>query len=300
MNQGQAGVVAATWRDYLEICKPRVVLLMLITAAVGMLLAVPASLGLPAVDLLLFTLAGIALVAGSAAVVNHVADAHVDAQMSRTSHRPMVQGRITPPRAMLFAAFLALVGMSVLTFAVNPPTAWLNLVSWAGYGIVYTLYLKWMTPQNIVIGGLFGAAPPLFGWTAVTGTLAVEPLILVLIIFLWTPPHFWALALDRLDEYALAGVPMLPVTHGERHTRLQIFGYTVALAAASLLPWVVGMSGALYLIAAVALDAGFLHRALAVLRRRPGAEIRTFRFSIVYLAALFGALLVDHYLAALL
>ena len=299
MSQGHAGAVMPSWRDYLEICKPRVVILMLITAAVGMFLAVPAIDGWPPPELFLFTMVGVALVAGSAAVVNHVADAHIDAQMSRTARRPMVQGRIPAPRAMLFSAALALTGMSVLTFAVNPATAWLNLLSWAGYGIIYTLYLKWLTPQNIVIGGLFGAAPPLFGWTAVTGSIEVEPLLLVLIIFLWTPPHFWALALDRIDEYARAGVPMLPVTHGDRYTRVQILVYTLALAAASLLPFALGMSGAIYLVAALALNAGFIYQAAAVLRCRPGSEIRTFRYSIVYLGALFLALLIDHYSAAL-
>jgi protoheme IX farnesyltransferase len=297
MSQGHVEVVAPSWRDYLEICKPRVVLLMLITAAVGMFLAVPATQGLPALGLMASALVGIALVAGSAAVMNHVADAHVDAQMSRTDQRPVVQGRIPPPRAMLFAGVLALTGMSVLTFAVNPVTAWLNLVSWAGYGIIYTLYLKWLTPQNIVLGGLFGAAPPLFGWTAVTGTIDLEPLLLVGIVFLWTPAHFWALALDRIDEYAKAGVPMLPVIRGPGHTRWQILVYTLATAAASLTPWAVGMSGVLYLIVALVLNAIFVHRAVTVVQQRPGAEIRTFRFSIVYLGVLFGALLVDHYLA---
>ncbi|MEQ8858037.1 MAG: heme o synthase [Pseudomonadales bacterium] len=300
MNKGHIGVVAPTWRDYLEMCKPRVVMLMLITAAVGIFLAIPASAGLPSLDLLIATLIGIALVAGSAAVINHVADAHIDARMSRTERRPMVQGHIPAPRAMLFSAILALSGMSLLTFAVNPATAWLNLVSWAGYGIIYTLYLKHLTPQNIVIGGLFGAAPPLFGWTAVTGTIDPEPLILVGIIFVWTPPHFWALALDRLDEYGDAGVPMLPVTHGDPHTRVQIFAYTVALAAVSLLPFAIGMSGVLYLLAALALNGVFIYWAVALLRRKPGAEIRTFRYSIVYLGALFLALLVDHYLAPML
>ncbi len=300
MNQGHVGVVAPSWHDYLEMCKPRVVMLMLITAAVGMFLAVPASQGLPALGILTATMLGIALVAGSAAVINHVADAHIDARMSRTERRPMVQGRIPAPRAMLFSAALAIAGMSLLTFAVNPATAWLNLVSWAGYGIIYTLYLKHLTPQNIVIGGLFGAAPPLFGWTAITGTIDPEPLILVGIIFVWTPPHFWALALDRLDEYGDAGIPMLPVTHGEAHTRRQIFVYTVALAVVSLLPVAIGMSGLLYLLAALGLNGIFLYWAAAILRRRPGAEIRTFRYSIVYLGVLFLALVADHYLAALL
>jgi protoheme IX farnesyltransferase len=295
MDQGHAGVVAPTWRDYLEMCKPRVVMLMLVTAAVGAFLAVPAAAGLPSPGILLWTLLGIALVGGSAAVINHVADAHIDARMSRTERRPMVQGRIPAPRAMLFSAMLAIVGMTVLTFAVNPLTAWLNLVSWAGYGIIYTLYLKHLTPQNIVIGGLFGAAPPLFGWTAITGTIGLEPLLLVLIIFVWTPAHFWALALDRLEEYAEAGVPMLPVTHGPAHTRRQVMVYTLALAATSLMPFVIGMSGIGYLLAALVLNALFVRHALALVRERPGAEIRTFRYSILYLGALFLALLVDHY-----
>lgn len=300
MGQEHAGAIAPSWRDYLEMCKPRVVMLMLVTAAAGMLLAVPPGAGLPAADLVLATLTGIALVAGSAAVINHVADAHIDARMLRTRRRPMVRGGITPPKAMLFSAALALLGMSLLTFAVNPATAWLNLLSWAGYGIVYTLYLKHMTPQNIVIGGLFGAAPPLFGWTAVTGGIAVEPLVLVAIIFVWTPPHFWALALDRIDEYADAGVPMLPVTHGDAHTRRQVFGYTVLLTAVSLLPGLLGTSGVVYVAAAVVLNAVFLYRAVTLLLRRPGAEIRTFRYSIAYLGLLFAALLTDHYLEAVL
>lgn len=296
MYREHAGVVSPTWRDYMEICKPRVVMLMLITAAVGMFLAVPAAQGIPALSLVVVTMVGIALVAGSAAVINHVADAHFDARMSRTERRPMVQGRIPAPRAMLFSAALAMSGMSILTFGVNPATAWLNLVSWAGYGIIYTLYLKHLTPQNIVIGGLFGAAPPLFGWTAVTGTVAIEPLLLVGIIFVWTPPHFWALALDRLDDYAEAGIPMLPVTHGKAHTRRQIFGYTVLLAGVSVSPYFIGMSGLLYLTAAVILNAGFIYWATAVLRERPGSEIKTFRYSIVYLGVLFLALVIDHYM----
>jgi protoheme IX farnesyltransferase len=295
VGHGHVDTVAASWRDYLEMCKPRVVALMLITALVGTFLAVPASLGLPPLPLVAAAMLGIALMAGSAAVLNHVADAHIDAHMGRTRERPMVRGRVPMPRAMLFSAALALAGMTLLTFAVNPITAWLNLVSWAGYGIIYTLYLKRLTPQNIVIGGLFGAAPPLFGWTAVTGTLALEPVLLVLIIFLWTPPHFWALALDRLDEYAKAGVPMLPVTHGEAHTRTQIVIYTVALTVCSLLPWALDMTGPLYAAAALLLGSMFLRHAWALYRQRPGAAMATFRFSIVYLGALFAALLVDHY-----
>lgn len=295
MHHEQTGAGAASWRDYLEMCKPRVVLLMLITAAVGMFLATPPALGLPPFDVVLAALVGIAAMAGSAAVLNHVADASIDAHMRRTRNRPVVQGRVPMTRAMLFSAGLALSGMTVLTFAVNPLTAWLNLVSWAGYGIIYTLYLKRLTPQNIVIGGLFGAAPPLFGWTAVTGSLALEPVLLVLIIFLWTPPHFWALALDRLDEYAEAGLPMLPVTHGEAHTRLQIVVYTAALVGCTLAPWALAMAGPLYGIAAAALGGLFIRHAWRLYRQRPGSAMATFRFSITYLGLLFLALLVDHY-----
>lgn len=295
MNHGHTSAVGATWRDYLEMCKPRVVLLMLITAAVGMFLAYPPHLGLPPFDTMIAALLGIAMVAGSAAVLNHVADAHIDAHMRRTQRRPMVQGRVPTSRAMLFSAALAMGGMTVLTFAVNPITAWLNLVSWAGYGIIYTLYLKRLTPQNIVIGGLFGAAPPLFGWTAITGSMALEPLLLVLIIFLWTPPHFWALALDRIDEYAEAGVPMLPVTHGEAHTRLQIVLYTIALVGCSVTPWALGMTGALYGIAAAVLGGLFVNHAWRLYRQRAGAAMATFRYSITYLGILFLALLIDHY-----
>jgi heme o synthase len=298
MGEGHANAVTANWRDYVEICKPRVVLLMLVTAAAGAMLAVPAGDGLPSAALLICALTGIALVGASAAVVNHVADAAIDARMARTQQRPIVQGRVPIERAMLFAATLALCGMSLLTFTVNPLTAWLNLVSWAGYGIIYTLYLKRLTPQNIVIGGLFGAAPPLFGWTAVTGAFAVEPLLLVLIIFVWTPPHFWALALDRVDEYRNAGVPMLPVTHGAPHTRRQILVYTLALAVVSLAPWFIGMSGFIYLAAATGLNGIFIYWAVALLRQRPGSEIRTFRYSIWYLGLLFMALLIDHYVTA--
>jgi heme o synthase len=283
------------WRDYVEMCKPRVVLLMLLTAAAGMLLAAPA---LPSLPLFAATLGGIALVGGSAAVINHVADAHIDLLMTRTRARPVATGRVPAFRALVFSAVIGVAGMVLLVTLVNPLTAWLNLLSWAGYGLVYTLLLKRLTPHNIVIGGLFGAAPPLFGWTAVTGTLAVEPVLLVLIIFVWTPPHFWALALDRIDDYRSAGVPMLPITHGPRRTREYVFAYSLVLAAASLLPWAIGMSGTAYLIVAALLNAGFIAWAVALLRERPGAPMRMFRYSIHYLGALFVALLADHYLPA--
>jgi protoheme IX farnesyltransferase len=288
-----AGQAASTWRDYLELCKPRVVLLMLVCTAAGMLLATE---HFAAFDLLLATLLGVGLVASSAAVVNHVADQHVDARMARTRNRPVATGRVSNARALVFSAVMGIAGLGVLAVFVNPLTAWLNLASWVGYGLVYTLYLKRATPQNIVIGGLFGAAPPLFGWTAVTGSIDPGALLLVMIIFAWTPPHFWALALDRRDEYARVEVPMLPITHGVRYTQWQILFYTLLLFASSLLPFAIGMSGLLYLAAAVALGAGFIYWAIALLcGLHPRAAIETFRYSIVYLLALFVALLVDHY-----
>ena len=204
------------WRDYLEMTKPRVVLLMLLCALVGMFLATP---GMVPIDTLVFGLVGIALVAGSAAVVNHIADQHIDARMARTHERPVATGRVSTRQGIIFAALTGIIGFFVLWFLVNPLTAWLNLASWVGYGLIYTFYLKRATPQNIVIGGLFGAAPPLFGWTAVTNSVDPGGLLLVLIIFAWTPPHFWALALDRKDEYAEVGMPMLPVTHSQPKTR---------------------------------------------------------------------------------
>ncbi len=285
--------VKPTWRDFVQLCKPRVVLLMLLCVMVGMCLATP---GMVQIDLLVLTIVGVALVAGSAAVVNHIADAEIDARMARTQARPVATGRVLPQQAFAFSAVIGVTGMAILYFGVNPLTAWLNLASWIGYGLIYTLYLKRATPQNIVIGGLFGAAPPLFGWTAVTNSIEAGALWLVFIIFVWTPPHFWALALDRKEEYRSVDVPMLPVTHGDRITRLHIFGYTVALVASSLMPWYIGMSGGVYLVGAVALGAGFLYWAAVVVRNRnPRGPIMTFRYSIIYLMLLFVALLVDHY-----
>ena len=282
------------WRDYFELTKPRVVALMLLCALVGMLLASPE---LPALSRIVLTLLGIALVAGSAAAVNHIADAKVDARMRRTQYRPIATGRVSHAAGGAFAALLGLVGFLLLYRFVNPLTAWLNVVSWVGYGVFYTLYLKRATPQNIVIGGLFGAAPPLFGWTAITGTLDPEALLLVLIIFVWTPPHFWALALDRRDDYAEADVPMLPNTHGEGFTRQQILYYTLLLVVASVLPFLVGMSGPLYLSSALVLGAVFVAFAVTLLRGKTGkTAMRTFRYSIVYLAALFLVMLLDHFL----
>jgi len=286
-------LAGASWRDYLEMCKPRVVALMLVCAVVGMFLATP---GMVPLDVLLIGTAGIGLVAASAAVVNHIADAEIDARMVRTHHRPVPNGRVGVAQGLLFSAALGVVGMVLLFFWINPLTAWLNLASWVGYGLVYTLFLKRATPQNIVIGGLFGAAPPLFGWTAVTGDVAPGGLLLVLIIFAWTPPHFWALALDRKQDYETVGIPMLPVTHGERSTRRHILVYTLILIASSLAPVAIGMSGWLYLIAALALGGGFLYWSLVLLMNTsPQAPMQTFRYSIVYLFALFVFLLLDHY-----
>ena len=284
----------AVWRDYLQLCKPRVVLLMLLCALVGMCLATP---GFISFDLLSATLVGIALMASSAAAINHIADAEIDARMLRTQARPIPTGRVSAFQGVVFSAITGVVGFTILYLAVNPLTAWLNFASWVGYGLIYTLYLKRATPQNIVIGGLFGAAPPLFGWTAVTNAIEPGGLLLVLIIFVWTPPHFWALALDRKEDYASAGVPMLPITHGETVTRWHILGYTIALVAASTLPYVIGISSYLYLFSALGLGAVFLYWAIALVRNRdPKVPMATFRYSILYLMLLFLFLLADHYI----
>ncbi|MYD97925.1 MAG: protoheme IX farnesyltransferase [Gammaproteobacteria bacterium] len=287
-------VAVASWRDYLELTKPRVVVLMLLCALVGMLLATPE---LPPMPLVLVGLAGIALVAGSAAAVNHIADAKIDARMARTKNRPVPRGRVSPAAGFVFAGTLGVAGLAILLLWVNPLTAMLNLVSWMGYGLLYTLYLKRATSQNIVIGGLFGAAPPLFGWTAVTNSVEWGGIILLLIIFVWTPPHFWALAIDRRRDYEQVDVPMLPITHGDAYTRRQVLYYTIALTAVSLLPFAVGMSGVVYLAGALILGAGFLMCAVALVRgNSERAPLATFKYSIVYLTSLFAVLLVDHYL----
>ncbi|MBV2133381.1 heme o synthase [Pseudomonas sp. MAP12] len=284
----------AGWRDYLELTKPKVVVLMLITALVGMFLATDG--GVPW-RVLLFGNLGIGLCAGAAAAVNHVVDRRIDAIMARTRLRPLVAGRVSPRAALAFALLLALAGQALLLAFTNALTAWLTLASLLGYAALYTGFLKRATPQNIVIGGLAGAAPPLLGWTAVTGQLDAEALLLVLIIFAWTPPHFWALAIHRKDDYARAEIPMLPVTHGEHYTKLHILLYTLILFAVSLLPFVIHMSGPLYLVGAVLLGARFLDWAWALYRdSRAQAAIKTFKYSITYLFALFIVLLADHYL----
>ncbi len=286
--------VQASWRDYLELTKPKVVLLMLITSLVGMFLATRA--GVPW-TVLLFGNLGIALCAGGAAAVNHVVDRRIDSVMARTHKRPLAVGRVSPTAALTFAAALSVAGLALLLTFTNALAAWLTLASLLGYAVVYTGFLKRATPQNIVIGGLAGAAPPLLGWVAVTGQVTAEPLLLVLIIFAWTPPHFWALAIHRKAEYAKVNIPMLPVTHGEHYTKVHILLYTLVLLAVSCMPYVIHMSGPLYLAAAALLGGRFLFWALVLYRdSRPHAAIRTFKFSIWYLFALFIALLVDHYL----
>ena len=285
---------APTWRDFLEMCKPRVVLLMLLCTMVGMFLA---TTGMVAWNVLVFGNLGVALVAGSAAAMNHMVDASIDAKMARTQNRPLAQGRVSNLQGAIFVGVTGVLGIAILALLINPLTAWLNLASWFGYGVIYSIYLKRATPQNIVIGGLFGAAPPLFGWTAVTGSIDGGGLLLVLIIFAWTPPHFWALAIDRMEEYRQVDIPMLPVTHGEEYTKLHILLYTIVLMVTSVLPFVIGMSNVLYLVSALALGAGFLYWSLMMIfSQNVRAPIETFRYSIFYLMALFLALLADHYI----
>ena len=281
------------WRDYYELCKPKVVALMILTSVIGMLLASPSMVPL---DVLVLGNLGIALCAGAAAAVNHIVDRHVDAKMARTFNRPVAKGRVSPQNALIFAAILSTLGMSVLLVFINALTAWLTLASLVGYAFVYTLFLKRATPQNIVIGGLAGAAPPLLGWTAVTGAVDAYGLLLVLIIFAWTPPHFWALAVHRKDEYAKADIPMLPVTHGERYTKIHILLYTVILLLVSIIPFTVGMLNGLYLAGAVILGLVFMYYSLKMMwSKDPAVGMQTFKFSIVYLMLLFVVMIVDHY-----
>lgn len=284
----------AGWRDYLELTKPRVVVLMLITSLVGMFLATRAGV---AWQVLVFGNLGIGLCAGAAAAVNHVVDRRIDSIMARTHKRPVTAGRLSPAAALAFALLLAVTGMALLLTFTNELAAWLTLASLLGYAVLYTGFLKRATPQNIVIGGLAGAAPPLLGWVAVTGHVSAEPLLLVLIIFAWTPPHFWALAIHRKEEYAKADIPMLPVTHGEHYTKVHILLYTAMMIAVTLLPYAIHMSGPLYLACSVLLGGRFMHWAVVLYRdSKPHAAINTFKYSIWYLFLLFIALLVDHYL----
>ena len=281
------------WRDYYELTKPRVVLLIVFTAIVGMFLAVP---GMPPLVPLVVGSLGIGLAASSAAVINHVLDARIDVFMARTRGRPMPQGRVSEAQAFTFAFVLCALSMLMLWFFVNPLTAVLTFASLIGYAIVYTVYLKRATPQNIVIGGAAGAAPPILGWTAVTGEIGSGALLLFLIVFVWTPPHFWALAIAKMDDYKRADIPMLPVTHGDRFTRQYILFYSILLAVITVLPYLTGMSGLIYLAAAAGLGGRFLWYAVRLLSSDdPELPMRMFRYSITYLMFLFAALLVDHY-----
>lgn len=282
-----------SWKNYLTLCKPRVVALIVFTAIVGMFLAVP---GLPPLSNFCYGTLGIALAAASAAAINHFIDQKADAEMNRTKYRPLPMGELSSWQVLLFAAILGLAAMLILFFKVNGLTAFLTFLSLIGYAVIYTLFLKKMTPQNIVIGGAAGAAPPVLGWVAITNEVHPYALLLFLIIFVWTPPHFWALAIARKEEYAKADIPMLPVTHGVEFTRLQILLYTILLLISTLLPYLTGMSGLIYLISAILLGFGFIYFAIQMMRKKDNqTAMRTFGYSIVYLMIIFAALLVDHY-----
>lgn len=281
--------------DLLALCKLKVVALILLTAVVGMLLAVPY---LPPLMLVLSASIGIGLAASSAAVFNHIVDEKIDKQMARTHQRPLPQGRVSRFQALVWGLFLGLVGLSVLYLFVNTLTAILTFVAIMAYAVIYTLYLKHTTPQNIVIGGAAGASPPILGWTAITNDIHAHALLLFLIIFIWTPPHFWALAIYRYDEYKKANVPMLPITHGIPYTKMQILFYTILLFLVTLLPYLVGMSGVIYLISALVLGGIFLVYAFKIYHHgdKPQVAFATFLYSVNYLMLLFVALLADHYL----
>ncbi|HUL91476.1 MAG TPA: heme o synthase [Burkholderiales bacterium] len=296
MTATALGTTTHRLRQFLELTKPRVVSLIVFCAVIGMFLAVPAGSWIP-LDVLLAATAGIALVAGAAAAVNCLVEQKIDAVMARTRARPLPRGELSSLQTLVFAGVVGGAGLGLLYRFVNPLTMWLTLGTFVGYAVLYTVVLKPLTPQNIVIGGASGAMPPVLGWAAVTGQVAPEALLLFLIIFAWTPPHFWSLALYRAEEYARVGLPMLPVTHGRKFTQLHVLLYTLILAAASVMPFVYGMSGWLYLAAAIALGALFITYAVRIYVDYSDALARrTFGYSIVYLAALFAALLVDHYL----
>ncbi len=288
---------ASTWRQFYALTKPRVVQLIVFCALIGMVLAVP---GMPSGEQLrlgLIACAGIWLVAGAAAAFNCLVEKTIDAKMKRTAWRPTAKGELSDRQALIFSAVLCAAGSALLYEAVNPLTMWLTFATFVGYAVIYTVVLKPLTPQNIVIGGASGAMPPVLGWAAMTGDVGPEALILFLIIFLWTPPHFWALALYRVEDYRKSGLPMLPVTHGNEFTRLQVLLYTFVLMAACLMPFIYGMSSWLYLSVAVVLSVGFIGYAWALWRHYSDELARkTFRFSLIHLSALFAALLVDHYL----
>jgi protoheme IX farnesyltransferase len=285
---------ALSWKNYYTLCKPNVVAEMLFTAVVGMFLAVP---GMPPIGLFIYGTLGIALAASSAAAMNHFIDRKADAQMRRTENRPLPMGELSITNVITFSVVLGVSSMLILVLLVNTLTAILTFLSLFGYAIIYTLYLKRATPQNIVIGGLFGATPPLLGWCAMTGDVHPHALLLALIVFVWTPPHFWALAIARREEYAKVNIPMLPVTHGVEFTRLQILLYTILLTIVTLLPYLTRMSGLIYGVSAVLLDLGFIYYALLMMRNKDNkTAMKTFVYSIVYITVLFAALLIDHYL----
>ena len=282
------------WRAYYEMTKPKVVALMLLTVLVGMCLAVPGTVPLKP---LIAGMAGIGMMAGAAAAFNHLIDRRIDGLMARTYNRPLPKGKVSIAKALIFSFGIGILGFVILYALVNPLTAWLTFASLIGYAVVYTAYLKRATPQNIVVGGLAGAMPPLLGWTSVTGEFHGNALLLVIIIFAWTPPHFWALAIHRKAEYAKVDIPMLPVTHGVEFTKTCIFLYTILLAIACLLPVLVGMCGPVYLVSSTLLSAGFIYKAWQLkFHETPGLAMNVFKFSIYHLMLLFIALLVDHYL----
>ncbi|WP_127019251.1 heme o synthase [Rheinheimera mangrovi] len=281
------------WRDYYQLTKPKVVALLVLTAWVGMMLAQPR---LPRFGLMIAATLGIGLLSAAAAAMNHIVDQRIDAQMARTYNRPVARGRLSTQQAVKFSLLLAGSGFLLLFIAVNPLTAWLTLASLFGYAVVYTMFLKRATPQNIVIGGLAGAMPPLLGWTAMTAEVHAHALLLVMIIFTWTPPHFWALAIHRRDDYAKVNMPMLPVTHGIEFTKSAIFLYTLVLFLVCLLPYLVGMTGAVYLLGSTILNLGFIWYAWQLkFNAKPETAMATFKFSIWHLMVLFLLLLLDHY-----
>ncbi len=283
-----------TCKNYLELCKPNVVALIIFTAIVGMLLAVD---GFPPLDTFIYATVGIGLAAASAAAINHYIDRQSDAKMARTKNRPLPKGDLNAKNVIIFALILGVISMLLLSIMVNILTAFLTFLSLMGYAIIYTVYLKRMTPQNIVIGGAAGAAPPVLGWCAMTGEVHPFALLLFLIVFIWTPPHFWALAIARREEYAKIEIPMLPVTHGVEFTRLQILLYTILLFIVTLLPYLTGMSGLIYLFTAVILGFIFLYFAILMMKRKDNkTAMKTFAFSIIYLMLMFAALLIDHYI----
>jgi len=285
--------MSALVQDYMELCKPRVVMLMILTSIVGMCLA--PTHGIPVLALIFGNL-GIALVAGSAAALNHVADQHIDKVMRRTQNRPIVQGKISSRNSLIFAALMCVIGIAILLYFTNVLTAVLTFLSLIGYAVCYTLYLKYATPQNIVIGGIAGAVPPLLGWTAVTGSVSPQALLLVLIIYIWTPPHFWALAIHRFEDYAKAKVPMLPNTHGIPFTKLNIVLYTILLVIATSLPYLIGMSGLIYFVGVTFANIIFLFHVVRLFFSDDKRHaMASFKYSIYYLGIVFLLLLVDHY-----